>query len=775
MTRLFSARHGGRAVKWSVTAVVCGLTASLIVIYTATLNSLRPFPDTLNLSADNPALQNFLDRRGRSLSVAFNDERNVSDQIALHRIPSFLRHAFVASEDRRFFSHSGVDWLARGHAFWQNLRALAPVRGGSTISEQVVRILHPRPRNIWSRWVEGVEARRLERHFSKAEILEFYLNQVPYARRRRGVQQAARLYFDRDLDTLNRREALALVTLVRAPTLLDPLRNLGHAERSVDALIDRLEARRELSAGDARESRDQKLELAVAAPSIEAAHFVRTIRTHDVPLMKSGEVRTTLDGDLQSWISGMLEGRIRELAARNVRDGAALVIDHRANEVRAWVNAGPFFSGEDGSQIDAILTPRQPGSALKPFVYALALERGWNPATVIDDAPLAQPVGNGIHNFRNYSRIFYGPVRLREALGNSLNIPAVKAVEFVGENALLDLLHAAGFESLSRSADYYGEGLALGNGEVSLFELTRAYAAFARGGILLEPRFFSDQGRRSGARRIFSAETSALIGDILADPHARRREFGAGGIMRFPKQTAVKTGTSSDYRDVWAVGFSDRFTVGVWMGNLTREPMREVTGAIGPALLLRAIFAKLESGAPGEPLALPHGLISRRVCSVSGIAAGPGCPAIDEWFVRGKEPRQSCNHRHEAGAAENLTGIGVTDHHAGIAGRIDQAGDAGQRRMRPRIAMPTPGLQIAMDPRIPDDREAIRFQLAGVQNMQPVEWIVDGQRVGAGDSRSGAENQPLWQLRPGVHEVRARLEIGDGTTVDSEPVRFYVR
>ena len=282
-------------------------------------------------------------------------------------------------------------------------------------------------------------------------------------------------------------------------------------------------------------------------------------------------------------------------------DGAALVVDNRTGEVLAWVSES-LSAGESQGWVDAVTVRRQPGSALKPFLYALAMEMGWTAATIIEDSPLAEAAGSGLHNFHNYSRTYYGPLRLRVALGNSLNTPAVRTIQFTGTERFLLWLRSLGISGLNKSAEFYGHGLALGDGEVSLFELVQAYSVLPRHGAFLPLRTVSERHLPPGElSQVIGPATAAIIGDILSDPQARRLEFGEGHLLRFPVQTAVKTGTSTDHRDCWAVGFSDRYTAGVWMGNLDHRPTRGVTGAIGPALVLRAIFAELNRDGETAP------------------------------------------------------------------------------------------------------------------------------------------------------------------------------
>jgi penicillin-binding protein 1C len=687
-----------------------------------------------------------LDRRGVLLSATFQNPWNVHDIVPLHYTPAFLQHAFIQAEDQRFYRHGGVDWYARAHALFQNLRAWRIVRGASTITEQVVRLLHPRPRTLWARWLEGFEARRLEARFPKATILEFYLNQVPYARQRRGVVQAARTYFDRDLPTLSPHEMLALAVLVRAPSRLDLRRDPARLQPSLAQLATRLHQAGRLTTGAYQQILAQKLVLNTPAWPIQAGHFLRYVRRLDGSLARpqEGRLLTTLDASLQQRAQALLSSRLHDLRERGVTDGALLVVDHQTNEILAWVSAG-------GSQIDAVRTPRQPGSTLKPFLYALALEHGWTAATLVDDTPLEQPIGIGLHAYRNYSGQHYGPLRVREALGNSLNVPAIRTIDFVGVVAFLEQLHRLGFRSLTQPADYYGNGLALGNGEVSLFELVQAYATLARHGAFAPLRVTPHTtAMRESTRQVYSAEVSSLIASILADPQARQLEFGRGNLLRFPVETAVKTGTSSDYRDAWAVGFAQRYTAGVWMGNLQQRPMRDVTGSLGPALVLRALFAELHRTADSRALLLSPSLRSERICRLSGQRATPYCPSLPEWFVPGTAPAHVCPLHQPAPRPEPLHTVPPPPL---------------------RLLRPTPGLQLAMDPRLPDALEAFPFALPKDIPVRRVDWLVNGQLAG---STGQNEHRFLWPLSRGAHTVQARVWQDTHTVPAVTPVVEFV-
>jgi penicillin-binding protein 1C len=703
---------------------------------------LLPLPASLSPDGSNVRKVQVLDRNYVPLTVTYQNRWNIHDHLFLHDIPQLLQQALVVSEDQRFYRHKGVDWPARLHAILQNVKALDSIRGASTISEQVIRMWHPRARTLWSRWLEGFEAGRLERKFSKSEIFEFYLNQVPYAGRRRGVVQAARDFFDRDPDTLSAKEMLALVVMVRAPTRLDVRKNPKRLLRSIEQLADRLLKCGIIDQGQSRTIRTADLKSRAAVLPVRAEHFVQYVYQLQRPADRRGKgrLRTTLDAGLQHIVQTILDNRLKDIADRGAKNGAVLIVDHRQNEILAWVNGGACLEDVPASWIDAVTTPRQPGSTLKPLLYALALEKGWTAATLVDDSPLSESVGRGLHSYHNYSRIHYGPLRVRLALGNSLNIPAVRAVQFVGVDEFLARLHELGIRSLQQHPDYYGDGLALGNGEITLLELVRAYTVLARRGTHRRLKFFmTEEPRLEEARRIFSAEIASLIGNILSDPEARRLEFGNGSLLRFPVQTAVKTGTSSDYRDAWAVGFNHGFTVGVWIGNLDHAATDGITGAGGPALVLRSVLAELNRHQDTRPLYLSPRLVKAEICRDTGLQADGHCASLSEWFVPATEPKT------ETVSLKDVKPV--------------------------YLRHPTQGMQLAMDPRIPDDQEAFAFKLANLPQRTPVEWYVDGRLAG---STSGGEY--LWPLQRGAHSVRARMwPANSGSFKETPEVSFIVK
>lgn len=722
-----------------------------------TVFTLKPLPASLRLEKTDTRKPRVLDRNGIPLAVTYQNRWNLHDSLPLFEVPQILKKAFIYSEDKRFYSHKGVDWLARTHALLQNLAAFKAVRGASTITEQVVRMINPRPRTLWSRWLEGIEGNLLEKRFSKEDILEFYLNQVPYAANRRGVAQAARYYFNRHIDTLSIREMLALVVLVRAPGRMDLYRDRHKIEPSLRRLAAGLYEENIITGADYESILDESFKLEPSRLPVQASHFIQHIYKNPKFADRSRRILSTLDSSLQKRSQAILDQRLKDLGSRNVTDGAILVVDHQTGEVLAWVNGGGFSSQLPGSQIDAVLTPRQPGSTLKPFLYALAIESGWTPATLIDDSPLSSSVGSGLHSYHNYSRQHYGPLRLREALGNSLNIPAIKAVRFTGVNRFFGRLHELGFSSLTEHPDYYGEGLALGNGEITLYELVQAYSALAGKGRFRPLRVTLDYpGGKEEQRKVFTPPVVSLIGNILSDPDARRLEFGEGNLLRFPLETAVKTGTSSDYRDAWAVGFSDRHTVGVWMGNLDQSSMQDITGSVGPAVVLRAVFAELNRHRESKPLYLSPKLSKVKICRVSGKIAHSSCNAIDEWFLPENKPKEVCS-----------------SHDASHAQEIKKEEDYDNKLADVKVSQPVDGLYMAMDPRIPDGLEAFLFKLDDNIKADRVEWIVNKEIVGI---TKDDKKEFLWRMSRGRHRMFAKVWLPERKEpVETKPVTFNVK
>jgi len=696
-----------------------------------------------SISSDADNLQ-ILDRSAKPLVFSYQNRWNNHDNLPLHQIPELLVNAFITSEDRRFFEHSGVDFLARTNVLAKYAFEKKSLRGASTITEQVVRILHPRKRSLWSKWIEGLEAIVLESKFSKADILEFYLNQVPYSANRRGLVQAARYYFNRDLNTLNTKETLALVVLVRAPSKFDLYDNKIKIDESIARLASALKERGFVNSKANENLASYELQLNPETLEIPAFHFVDYVRQNSGPIESSEhKTITTLDGNLQAFVTDFLENRLKSLSAKNINNAAAIVIDNQTNEILAWVSVGlkcrESNNQEDGCMIDMVTSPRQPGSALKPFLYAAALDKGWNAATVIEDSPYSDAIGKGIKDFHNYSHTYYGKIRLRNALGNSLNIPALRTINYVTPESYLEILRKMEFESLQKDAAFYGDGLALGSGEVTLFELARAYNMLANRGKFspLKITFYKDT--INNEKQIYSPEITSVISNILSDPWSRSLEFGQSSVLNFPVQTAVKTGTSTDYRDAWAMGYNYRYTVGIWMGNVDYTPTDGITGSIGPSLALRSIFNELNKNTQTSPLFLSPKLIAKEICinpedEEKNIS---DCQTYSEYFVSDDQPKKTISQN-----APN---------------KIE-------------ILRPTTDLQMAFDPRVPSEKQFFEMRLSGALDEDEVEWIIDNK-----DYYKTQGKKFLWQISRGNHQVVALVFRDKKLIAKTVPIKFQVK
>ncbi|OQW99023.1 MAG: hypothetical protein BWK74_03165 [Desulfobacteraceae bacterium A6] len=692
--------------------ILAGCLIALIAAFTgATVVGLADLPSaSLNEVVMWEAIPIFVDRKGLSLNRTYQTRLNAHDQVVLYDVPALLVNAFISAEDSRFFAHHGVDWLARFHAVWQNMKAFHTIRGASTITEQVVRILFPRPRTYWSRWLEGWDAMRLEQRFSKHDILEFYLNQVPFSSSRRGIVQAARYYFGRSLDTLNKKETLALTAMVCAPSLLDPYKGTDGLEKRIGILAGHMLKQGLLSPQSFLDTLNAHLSLYQSELPVKAPHFLSFARDHLGEGAPLRTVRTTLDGELQKKTQELLDQRIADLSGFGLHNGAVLVVDHTTSEVLIWAVAGEVSKDIPEASYDAVRIPRQPGSTLKPFVYAMALDKGWSPATHIKDEPILEEVEHGLHVYRNFSQIYYGMIPLAEALGNSLNTPAVRTLDFVGLNTFQSALRELGVTNLNAGTETYGNGLILGNAEVSLLELVQAYAALARGGIPMRIRVLTeeDNNRSYNEHRVFSENAATTIGVILSEADFRRLEFGRSSILDFPVRTAVKTGTSTKGKDVWTVAYDGRFVVGIWLGNLDRSsPSAMITGAGGPALLARSVFAELRKR---------YGLHPLPACSFP----------------------------------------------------VNQVTVAASPKSEIRMVVPSIDMEVLLDPRIPKASQYIPFFISGLTNGDEVQWTVDGQ-----DQQESHQGKMMWPITLGEHQVSAKI-IRSSESVVHLPTRSFV-
>jgi len=715
--------------------------ALLLALASGPAHALQSFADVQQEFRSSEA--SLYDRKGQLLQqVRMNPNERRLSWVALEDVSPALRNALVASEDRRFYQHSGVDWNAVAAAAWGNLWN-TKTRGASTITMQLAGLLdddlrrRTSPRSIRQKMSQVVVAQQLERNWRKDQILEAYLNLVSFRGELVGIHALSRVLFGKHPSGLSQREAAIAVALIRGPNAT-PARV---AERACRILQEQRAAQECKGLEDftllalVRTGSNSEVIVTTSAPQL-APHLARKL------LRTPGQaVRSTLDAGLQRFANDALRRQLAALVERNIEDGAVIVLDNASGDVLAWVGSSGSFS--NAANVDGVVALRQAGSTLKPFLYELAIEKKWmTAASILNDSAINLPTASGLYIPQNYDKQFKGLVSVRTALASSLNIPAVRTLVTVTPTTFFERLQGLGFQ-LRESGDYYGYSLALGSADVSLLALSNAYRALA------------NQGRYSGVRttladpavkmtKVMDPGAAFIIGDILSDRSARSRTFGLENALSTRVWSAVKTGTSKDMRDNWAIGYSDRYTVGVWVGNASGLPMWDVSGVTGAAPVWQEVMQylhtrdQLRQQVPQKPA----GVVEQDIRYADKIEA-----PRQEYFLAGTE--------------QNLITTASSDD-ISIA-----------------IRYPTPGMLVALDPDIPPQRQRIRFAADGLPSGV---WRLDGKLLTAPPAKAGKKTSRLpaapdpqlafdWMPWPGRHV----LELLDHKMAVVDQVRFEVR
>jgi penicillin-binding protein 1C len=758
----------------SVAAIVVCVFAFVGMVW------LRVGPIPEGLLDARPGISTMVvDRHGAPLYEALSGEGTRNTRLDPSELPAVLVAATVAAEDRRFWSHPGVDPVAMMRAAVRNVRELRVAEGGSTITQQVAKLLLTRQdphrhRGIRAKVKEAVLALRLEHRLTKREVLAWYLNLASYGNQVVGVRRASREYFDRDVSLVTPAQAAFLAGLPQRPSGFNPYRARAAALARQQAVLRRMAAEGLLSPDQSREAAAERLVFTAGAAHFKAPHFVEMALAAAGP-DRPATIHTTLDAALQADISGIVESRRDVLQQHGAFNVAIVVLDNATAEWRAWEGSGDYFDDQHGGTINGPVMPRQPGSALKPFTYALAFETGHSPASVLPDVPSAFPTAEAgvLYTPRNYDGRYRGPLLARRALAGSENVPAVALASELGVPNVMRFLLRAGFTTFDRNASYYGLGITLGNAEVRLDELVTAYSAFARGGVLVAPVYLAGAPRAPG-RPIVGARTAFWITDILSDPDAREYIFGRGGSLEFPFPVAVKTGTSQAYHDNWTVGYSPHVTVGVWVGNFDRTPLRDSSGVTGAAPIFHAVMLAAErraatdsddSGLSSGPAPGPPSVVRREICALSGMAANAWCPTKQHEWVESDAPPLPCSWHHLSD--EGLLTVWPPEYREwartqGIRDdqRVDRAANvrsvAGTNRRNVfRISSPPDGATYLIDPTLRRDFQALPLRVV-TSFAGDIQWTVDGHALGLVSS----EHAMTWPLRPGRHVFEARDPAG---------------
>ncbi len=689
------------------------LAATCAALWLATVPPLMP-PYATIVAAWKPSESWLYDRNGRLIdSQRVNFAARRLEWVRLADMSPALPEMVIAAEDKRFRAHGGVDWVALAGAVRARFDG-SRSRGASTISMQVAGFLAPELAAPGTRgWRDKLcqmrAARALEANWSKDQILEAYLNLAGYRGEAQGIGAASLGLFGKTPATLTRDEAALLAALLPDPNAA-PAAIGARACRLINAHCASLR----LQAGAMLESQ-RRLAL---DPGL-APHLA--MKLLDKPGMK---VRTTLDGGAQVIAAMALRRQLLGLGANRARDGAVVVVDNASGDVLAYV--GGVGGGSTAAAVDGADALRQAGSTLKPFLYGMVMEKGWlTPASILDDSPVQLDTASGLYVPQNYDHAFKGPVSVRTALASSLNVPAVRALVIGGTEAFRDRLWDMGYRGLTEDGAYYGFSLALGSAEVTLIQQANAYRALALGGRWTPLRIRAD-APRAAPRTVMSTEAAWLVGDILADASARSTTFGIDSALKLPFWAAVKTGTSKAMRDNWCIGFTPRFTVAVWVGNLEGDSMKAVSGTSGAAPVWREVMLALHARGPSAAPPMPEGLEARTIRFAASTE-----PARREYFLKGTAQSE------QAAAPETAR--------------------------RPRITSPVSGTVFALDPDIPVERQKMGIAVAG--QVTGHRLILDRRDLG------DAAAAPMVLAGPGVHQLA--LIDASGRVVDR--ARFSVR
>ena len=766
---------------------------------------VRVPPELTQASAGYEESARFLDRNDHVLRELRAGDMTRASWVSLEDAGENVRLAILAAEDQRFELHGGVDPLALIRAAIGDLLAGKITSGASTLTMQLARLIRPHPRNLLGKVGEAALAVKIEDALTKDQILAQYINRAPFGPNLRGIDAASRFYFDKPAHELSLAEAATLAAIPRGPEVYALDKHTDRALRRRNRILERMHSAGKISDDAFERASHEPLFVTKHTPTFGAPHLIAALAQGSLdpslPALRSGDVHTTISSELQGEAEQAALLSIRSLQKKNVTAASVLVIDNASGDVLAYVGSPDFFDAKNGGQNDGVRARRQPGSTLKPFLYGLAMEKlGFTAATALPDVEMELPLLTGAYEPMNYDERFHGPVRLREALANSYNVPAVWTATRVGAGPLLDRLHDLGMGSLTEAADYYGPALALGDGEVSLLELTNAYATLARGGVWKPVRFTAELplNRDVEGRRVMPAVVANMLADILKDKNARLASFGERSMLELPFDVAAKTGTSKRFRDNWTVGFTSEVTVGVWVGNFDGSAMDGVSGITGAGPIFRSVMQSAMQSRMATPIGASvsaEDLMRTEVCPLSGDAPTAACNhRIFEWIPRIHAPLDACT-MHEvvridsrnSERADGCAGSSITQKsfetfppelqawahaaHRELAPQTQSpfCGSAARanQNLALQIASPNDGASYVLDPSRPFSTQSLAVRIDAPPDATHLRLRVDGHVLADAD----ATHRVRWNLSPGAHVLIAEA---DGNPA-SPPIRVRVQ
>jgi 1A family penicillin-binding protein len=804
-----------------------------------------PSLDTLYARASAPSTK-ILDRQGRLLYEIIDPHMGKHTPVALEAIPEYCREATIATEDANFYTNPGVDLVGIVRAVWINLQGGETLSGGSTITQQLARNLllsseERSQRTLTRKLRESILAWRITQRFSKDDILALYLNEVYYGNLAYGIEAAAQAYFGAPVGQLDLAQCALLAGLPQSPGLYDPLADLPAAQARQSIVLDLMIKAGYVDAAQVELAKAEDLHFASTPFPIEAPHFVSYVTSWledryglEAIYTQGLIVTTTLDLDWQRAAEKIAQRRLKELQdgtalslpkgqpGKNVNNTALVAVDPQTGEILTMLGSPDYFDAKIDGAVNAAIAHRQPGSSIKPITYAAAFDPSapvpLTPASMILDVRSSFPTREGDPYVpRNYDLQYHGPVSAREALASSYNIPAVKVLQHVGLERMIALARALGIGTFG-DASRYGLSLTLGGGEVRLIDMAAAFGAFANGGRRVTPASVLQVATASGevlhnvkpelGEQVLDPRVAYLISDVLSDPSARAPAFGEYSVLRLTRPAAVKTGTTTDWRDNWTVGYTPDLVVGVWVGNANNQPMERVSGVTGAGPIWHDFMEIALKGTSAHEFDRPAGLVDADVCATSGLLPTQYCPYTKrEVFIAGAQPTQPDNlyRLFQIDVATGQPAQADTPRDR-IATRVylvlpaeaqEWARDNGipqpptsylqsqasslqppsstpaVRAVQILITRPDDGTIYKITPQTPIETQRIPVQAIAADGVQiaRLTLLIDGQPIGSFDS---VPVRAWWTLSPGRHVFTVEAIDRAGNVLSGEPVAIVV-
>lgn len=739
-------------------AVIGGaITALCWVLLPINTGDLESYANTLYLQ----------DRDGGALRTRLGSDALKCAPVPTSQVSHWAGKALIAAEDKRFYSHPGIDLLAILRATGQNLVSGWVVSGASTLSTQIIRMTSPRKRSLQTKATEAFRALQMERVLSKNDILEQYLNRAPFGSNLAGIEAASRFYFGKAAVHLSLAEASLLMGLPQSPSRFRPDRHLPRALKRRDYVLERMHALGMIDKRTQAAALQQPLSIGSHPDTFRAPHFCDLVSaTHP---LNTGTCRTTLSPELQQIAEDALQRHSRTIRPHGIRSGAVVILEVRTGAIRALVGS-PDYNSPEGGQVNGATARRSPGSTLKPFAFAQAFDRGfYTPATVLGDVPMQFKD----YAPRNANREYHGLVTVRDALIESLNIPAIEAVQKIGLDAFAQHLRMLGLRGLDKPASHYGVSLVLGTAECSLLDLINAYACLAREGEWLPYRLLESETATPPAR-IFSRAASWFISECLGGDE-RSLSFSGHSADVYQPRVAWKTGTSNGYRDAWTIGYNPDYVIGVWLGNASGEGSDALVGAEIAAPLVARLFRRLYPDSHGPWFARPPELRRATLCSVSGTPTGPHCPSSAEaWVIPSVTATTCCNvhqllpHDRKTGKPIPMSELPETEplwkvterwprHITAFLRQQDAHENASATSPEPVIISPTDGSTMQLLPSLDSNRPASLALKARYGNpSDTLYWFANNTFIGS----AKAADTVYWNASPGTHTLRCTTASG---------------